>query len=152
MSREIGFRVWSKNLNRYLRITGIQYDGDEIAGIFVVYGVIAGIPNIILLEPEDVVLEQYIGFRDKNGKKIYDGDILKEERSFAPNAPIIALVEWDKKLGRYHCHYYENNKVLWGGFDLSSYEASKMEVIGTIHEEQNAKFSKGPEEEVELED
>lgn len=84
--KELKFRAWSKKHNSYLKFRGIQYDDDKIAGVFVVYGTIAGIPNTICLEPEDVIIEQYTGLKDKNGdKEIYEYDIIDGEGNIIGN-------------------------------------------------------------------
>ena len=64
--REIKFRVWFERANRYL-------NGDEW---FFFDGDFIDTDNRCSLA-EDVIIEQYTGLKDKNGKKIYEGDFLK---------------------------------------------------------------------------
>lgn len=73
MDREIKFRAWSKEEEKMypvkcLELTKDQfYDKDAVGNIFSIYD-------------DDKVFMQYTGLKDKNGKEIYEGDILEEER------------------------------------------------------------------------
>jgi len=66
---------------------------------------------------EDVVLMQFTGLFDKNGKQIFEGDIIKNEYNEMSD------VRFDN--GR----FYYNKGINWGEIDSES-----VEVIGNIWE------------------
>ena len=68
MNREIKFRVWDK-------VTNTMYVPDKDSNKVRIY-INGGVSIHGAWATEDVVLMQYTGLKDKNGKEIYEGDVL----------------------------------------------------------------------------
>ncbi|MBM7108389.1 YopX family protein [Brevibacillus laterosporus] len=117
--REIKFRIWDKANEIIIQDDGHFYitaDGDVI-------GV-----NDDLDISESVILMQYTGLHDKNGKEIYEGDIVTGKRDS----------HWHGGYDRVRGTAYFSDSHLAFRVDGSGggwlHNVEKMEVIGNIYE------------------
>lgn len=128
--RELKFRCWGIKENKYLKLHSIHISTSKV--IVSYYGVGGGNISKAL---KDVVLEQFTGLKDKNGKEIYEGDIVEYVTYYYGNEKrhrkVIEWEEWDSD------DFGEPHNL--GYFNLSEY----VEVIGNIHE--NPELLKGDE-------
>ena len=113
--RALEFRAWWKDKKRFL-------DGDEW------YMTCSGAKHlhyaIMPYSDDDFIVEQYTGLKDKNGKKIYEGDIVR----FAIRPSRTTVVEWWSGEEEYYpC-------CTTSGF-LLPYSEDGYEVIGNVHED-----------------
>jgi len=112
-NREIKFRAWDKENKRFWS----QEEMTEIGGFYYTYGV----------GPDDEFeLMQYTGLKDKNGKEIYEGDIVKclhPKLLYQTNPEyneVLHEIKWSTKEGRWT--------------DGHSNFGSGGEIIGNIYE------------------
>ena len=134
--RELKFRVWYENVERG------EKKGDEIVWStksYYDYNPIIDNGGLLEVEggwdiygnsDENYTIEQYTGLKDKNGKEIYEGDI----------------VRWSFKVDRNSELTYTTDDVKWDSYDEEEWPYSTIsgftlpesedgyEVIGNIHQ------------------
>ncbi|MHB8483527.1 MAG: YopX family protein [Nitrospiria bacterium] len=136
--REIRFRAWDKKLKKMREPFTLQslreaYDGGW-------HYCSSGDDSLCHLgeypEDENFEIMQYTGIRDKNGKEIYEGDIVKVTGDGWHKDGEIAVIEWHQYGLSKIIYRYINLNTDLGDYQFDNYDAGRveLEVIGTIYE------------------
>lgn len=132
MEDRFKFRAWDKKKLIYFDFTTIYgYEGE-------VSGVILPDTSTVLTYNEDqkmvglnlnLKITSCTGHKDKNGKLIYEGDIVR--CIFYDNKPEVTIIEWDKLAAGFTI----------AGYSMNIHGLHDVEILGNIYENPELKVN-----------
>lgn len=110
---DIKFRAWLKESKQMIQVYDISWNKEAIntEGVWRYFN--------------EFELMQYTGLKDKNGKEIYEGDIISRENTYENNC----VVKWDDE----SCGFTLNYIYFDESYNMNEFW-DDFEVIGNIYE------------------
>lgn len=109
--------MWTKRTNKFFYNPDIVYDCLRLSQM-------TGYENLY----QDMVWQQFTGLLDKDGKEIYEGDLL--EFAYTDNKKFVGKVEYEEKFA---CFVVATGNAFETFSDLADYTSS-FKIVGNIFE------------------
>ena len=122
------FRVWLPNpdVERMLRVKALVFEHDKTRCV-------CGYAYDFYLEDEDAIIMQSTCLRDKNGKEIFEGDIVTD-------GEFARIVQYHQTLGFYMFDEEGNERFFSDSATLEDFEEDAkivseiLEIVGNVYE------------------
>ncbi|RNE24865.1 YopX family protein [Lacticaseibacillus paracasei] len=125
MKREIKFRAYSSHNHKMYPVSNIEWDADGRMWVTADDG-----KNGIELIDDEAHLMQYTGLHDKNGREIYEGDIIVAHPKMKYEIPKIGVVQYGDYRPMFQYKLVDGEEYsIWNNDVNRTYE-----VIGNIFE------------------
>ena len=139
--RKIKFRAWHKPTQLMDDVVLIDFYNEKI-GILYADPVIQG-ESIQKYNFNEIVLMQSTGLKDKNGKEIYEGDIISfEDSDGGYEYPDLAVNTGIVEYGDLGFYFTNRVAVEMDDFYIKDGRCDEVEVIGNIYENPNYRREK----------
>lgn len=112
------YRAWDKELQTMLDVSLIDFKKGVLVGEHWEFG------ETNFMSFDEIVIMQTTGLLDKNGKEIFEGDILVQKDGL-----LNGVVEYRSDLGM-----WTNSLIRYNNFERLCTVANSREIIGNIHE------------------
>ena len=121
MKDRFKFRVWLKDTNKMYNVHSLHIGTNKVI-ISSRHG------NVSIYINKNTILMQSTGLKDKNGKLIYDGDIIVNEKF------VKYITKWNDNIGQFYISKINPSKYdNWKDWHLARHDLD-YEVIGNVYE------------------
>lgn len=116
------FRAWDKEFKEMVQVDALVFDEQIIKATY-------KNGNVVKEDIKNYVLMQSTGLRDKNGKEIFEGDILKVTNL----SSWLEVVSFNKDKAMFVSKETERKVEETPLYDLFNADIFEIEIIGNIH-------------------
>ena len=121
MQDRFKFRVWLKDTNKMYNVHSLHIGTNKVI-ISSRHG------NVSIYINKNTILMQSTGLKDKNGKLIYEGDIIVNEKF------VKYITKWNDNIGQFYISKINPSKYdNWKDWHLARHDLD-YEVIGNVYE------------------